>query len=144
LRKAFTLIELVIVILILGILAGVAAPKMFNVSDSATDNGVKESLTIVRDAIDRFTAASGTRPGADGNETTFKSDLTPYVRHFPVLPVGPAAAQDDAVLMSGGAGPPSGEASPTEGWKYYFNTGDFIINVHEPLKIDGAVHYDEL
>ena len=32
--------------------------------------------------------------------------------------------------MSGDAGPPSGDNSPTEGWKYYYNTGDFIINVH--------------
>lgn len=36
----FTLIELVVVILILGILAGVAAPKLLSVSGEATDNGL--------------------------------------------------------------------------------------------------------
>ena len=52
-RSGFTLIELVVVIMILGILAGVAAPKLLTVSADATDNGLKQTLSIVRDAIER-------------------------------------------------------------------------------------------
>jgi general secretion pathway protein G len=37
-RKGFTLIELVVIIMILGILAGVAAPKLMNTYGSATDH----------------------------------------------------------------------------------------------------------
>ena len=40
-RNGFTLIELVVVILILGILAGVGAPKLFSTSGLATENGLQ-------------------------------------------------------------------------------------------------------
>ena len=143
-RQAFTLIELVIIILILGILAAVGAIKAFSISEAASDNGAKESLRVIREAIEVFTAKTGESPGADGSEATFKSDLTPHLRRFPRLAVGPKPAQNGTVLMSGAVGPPSADASPTEGWKYYFKTGDFVINVHEKMKVSENVYYDEL
>lgn len=143
-RRAFTLIELVIVILILGILAAVGAVKAVSISQSASDNGAKESLRVVREAIEAFTAKAGKSPGADGSEATFKSDLAPHLRIFPSLPVGPRPARNASVFMSGAIGQPSAEASPAQGWKYYFNTGDFIINVHEEMKVSESVYYDEL
>src|SRR5687767_10337406 len=92
-RAAFTLVELVVVIMILGILAAIALPRVLGASQSATDNGVKQSLSVVRTAIDRYTAEqSGALPGADGLETTFLSDMADYLRgtEFPVCPVGAA------------------------------------------------------
>jgi prepilin-type N-terminal cleavage/methylation domain-containing protein len=144
-RRGFTLVELVVVILILGILAGVAAPKFFDASDKASENGAKQSLQVIREAIEVFQAANGGRlPGANGDEATFKAELAPHLRKFPVLPVGPTPAHNNTVLMSGDAGPPSGSASPSEGWKYYYNSGDFIINLHKKLKSDNSVYYDQL
>jgi general secretion pathway protein G len=141
-RRAFTLVELVVVILVLGILAGIAAPKIFKTSESAIDGRIKQSLSIVRDSIELFAANNGGRlPGADGSETTFKNELAPYVRKFPVLPVEPA--DNDSVQVTSG-GSPAGDATPTEGWKYYFDTGRFIVNSHEPTKSDASVLYDEL
>jgi len=58
-RNGFTLIELVVVIMILGILAGVAAPKLLSVGGDATDNGLKQSLSIIRDAIELYAADNG-------------------------------------------------------------------------------------
>jgi general secretion pathway protein G len=141
-RRGFTLIELVVVILVLGILAGVAAPKMFATSDSATDNSIRQSLRVVREGIEIFQAANAGRlPGADGNATTFKSELAPYVRQFPVLPVDPA--RNASVLMASG-GAPAGAATPTEGWKYYYDSGAFIVNSSATTLSDSSVHYDEL
>jgi general secretion pathway protein G len=141
-RRGFTLIELVVVILILGILAAVAAPKMFTGADMATDNGVKQSLRVVREGIEMFQAANAGRfPGADGNESTFKADLAPYVRKFPILPLDPA--RNSSVLMASG-GAPSGAATPTEGWKYYYDTGEFIVNSQATTRSNSALRYDEL
>src|SRR5437588_936115 len=90
-HTGFTLIELVVVVMILGILAAVAAPKLLGTSSSAADNGLKETLGVVRDAIERYTAEhGGTLPGAGGTEAAFKTDLTTYLRVFPKCPIGVA------------------------------------------------------
>ncbi len=118
-RSGFTLVELVVVILILGILAGVAAPKLFDTSAKATDNSVRTSLAIIRDAIELYAAETGSVP-TWSNEATFKSDLDPYIRGsvFPTCPVG---ANAGASTISN-----AGATDDATAWRY--NAGEFFIN----------------
>jgi prepilin-type N-terminal cleavage/methylation domain-containing protein len=142
---AFTLVELVVVIMILGILAAIAAPRLLGASNQAFDNAARQSLGVVRNAIDKYTAEhAGAIPGADGLEDTFKTDIKNYLRgqEFPTCPV---AAKNNAVNMVSGSGPiaPSiGGTSTTHSWAYQFQTGDFYIN-SDALANDGVTTYDK-
>jgi len=57
-RRAFSLIELIAVMVVLAILAGVAAPRFFNYSDQAKESAVEGTLGGVRSAIGNFYANS--------------------------------------------------------------------------------------
>jgi len=137
-RSAFTLVELVVIIMILGILAGVAAPKLLKTSGTATDNGLKQSLRIVRDAIEHYSAENnGVYPGCTGDGSDFRAFLSKYVRgEFPISPVG--AKNFDVAPTSDD--PPTADPSPTTGWKYNPATGAFICNSADVSSTDGKTY----
>ena len=57
-RRAFTLIELIAVMVVLAVLAGVAIPKYFNYADRAKSSALAGSLGGVRTGIANFFADS--------------------------------------------------------------------------------------
>lgn len=142
-RSAFTLVELVVVILILGILAGVAAPKLLSTSGDATDNGLKQTLSIVRDAIELYASENGgALPPCTATGTDFRNALTSYIRGtFPKCPVGPAKNFNVAPTTGVGA---TGVAAPADGWKFNTSDGTFICNYNAATTSDATVTYDKL
>jgi general secretion pathway protein G len=143
-RNGFTLVELVVVILILGVLAAIAAPKILSTSGTAGDNSMRTTLQIIRNAIDMYAAANnGTLPGADGTQATFVANVAPYIRgSFPKCPVGPTANQNNSIMFTASS-PPTGLLADNTGWKYNKTTGEFICNNPSVCKIDGVTTYDQ-
>ena len=140
-RAAFTLVELVVVIMIIGILAAIAAPKVFSTTKTATDNSVRANLRVVRDAIDTYAAQNGgTLPGADGTQATFYANLQQYLRNNTAFPSSPVGAKNNQVRMQTTGQPLAADASPTTGWAYDNVTGQFIAN-STAICSDGVTAY---
>ncbi|WP_146400376.1 prepilin-type N-terminal cleavage/methylation domain-containing protein [Pseudobythopirellula maris] len=139
-KNGFTLVELVVVILVLGILAGVAAPKFLSTSSEAVDNGLQHTLTIVRDAIEIYIAKNdGAKPPSDSG-ANFVAAIEPYIRgSFPVCPVGPAKNATVEIVTAAG-----GDAVPTAGWAYNSTDQTFFCNYSAELASKSGIDYDEL
>lgn len=116
LRRAFSLVELVVVVLIVGILAAVAAPKMFDTSTKARESATKASLSVVRNAIELYYSENASYPQ---NATTLATDLQKYLKGpFPVSAYG----KKDASVVQGT------KADASTGWVYDKDSGNFWVN----------------
>jgi general secretion pathway protein G len=121
-RRGFTLIELVVVILILGIIGAVAAPRMLNTLATARTNTARENVQLIREAIEMYKTQdpNNNYPPA----ATLATALQPYLKGpFPVCPIG----QQTATVYASTASPLVVSAT-TDGWLYNQTTGDFAIN----------------
>lgn len=119
-RQGFTLVELVVVIMILGILAGVAAPKFLNTSAAANESNLKQTLAVVRDAIELHAAQKNGDFPSNASDAAFKADLVPYLRG--TLPKCPVGSQQNNTVTFGTT------ADNASGWMYDKATGSFICN----------------
>ncbi|HEV3021368.1 MAG TPA: type II secretion system protein [Pirellulales bacterium] len=140
-RSAFTLVELVVVVMILGILAAIAAPKLFNTTKAATDNGLKQTLGVVRNAIEMYACSNaGVFPGADGTQATFYANLQPYLRTGAPFPSSPVGAKNNQVRIQSTGQPLAADGAPTTGWAFDNVSGQFIVN-SSALSSDGVTTY---
>jgi general secretion pathway protein G len=143
-HKGFTLVELVVVVMILGILAAVAAPKLLNTSTAANENGLKQTLAVVRDAVERYAAENGRLPGEANTEADLKDDLKDYLRGgFPKCPV---ANKDATIKITATDDPITGEAmgAGKKSWHYCSANGTFICNSNEATGSGDPASYDLL
>lgn len=62
LRKGFTLVELLIVIIIIAVLAAIAIPKFANSSQRSKEAALKADLRMYRNAVDLFRTDTGAYP----------------------------------------------------------------------------------
>jgi general secretion pathway protein G len=79
--RGFTLIELIVVFAILALLVSIAAPRYFAHVDRAKEAALRQDLSVMRDAIDKFYGDKGRYP----------SDLAEMVsqRYMRAIPVDP-------------------------------------------------------
>ncbi len=91
--RAFTLIELIVVMAIVALLVTIAAPRYLQSVDRARESALRSSLAVMRDAIDRFAGDRGRYP--DSLEELVAK------RYLRTLPEDPMTGQPDGwVLLS--------------------------------------------
>jgi general secretion pathway protein G len=125
-RRGFTLIELVVVVLILGIIGAIAAPKMLNTMATAKTNSAKQNVQIVRAAIEMFKTQDPNNGYPPANATTpLATSLAPYLKG--PFPASPLANANNTVADSS-ATPLVYISGNSAGWLYNSSTGDFALN----------------
>jgi general secretion pathway protein G len=84
--RAFTLIELLVVMAIIATLLTIALPRYFGSVERSKEATLKQSLAVMRDAIDKHYADTGRYPDALEELVEKK-----YIRALPVDPVTESA-----------------------------------------------------
>ena len=91
------MIELVVVMAIIALLVSIAAPRYFRSVERARENVLRQNLSLMRDAIDKFNSDNGRYP-----ETIAELAAKRYIRKVPDDPV--TGSEDTWVLVK----PPEG------------------------------------
>ena len=137
-RAAFTLVEVLIVVVILAILAATVLPQFKNASGQAEASAIKQNLSVVRSQIELYRVQhNDDLPG--GDKATFLARMTagterdgtagttygPYIRGR--MPENPAAkkGKERDILFSDTAADDEDMPDSGEGWWYYNTTGEF-------------------
>ena len=139
-RPAFSMMELVIVMVIMGILAAIAIPRISTAVERAKAEAVEASLSQVRNSIEVYKAEHEGRipdkqfvaqmtqysnvQGTTDTSLSPKFPLGPYLREIPKNPYSGSIAV--RFLMT--AGPIQAAGSKNLGWTYNTATGEFAAD----------------
>ena len=134
-RGAFSLIELVIVVMILSIIAAIALRRVAGYAEQSATNAAQQDVSVLQLGLERYRAEHGDYPAADKvvDQLTKFSDVfgatsdtrtppfiyAPYVRKIPPVPLGPARGSTTIATTPGDNvgwiyDPASGEIRPNE------------------------------
>lgn len=150
---AFTLVELLIVVVILGILAMLVVPAFTGASQPARENVLRENLRIMRTQIEVFTGQhNGLPPGYPGGDrdatptsAAFVAHLTQYTNengatsatysvatpikpYLSDLPTNPFTNLSAVRVLGDSDSFPAADGL-TYGWFYKASTRQFVANV---------------
>ena len=122
-HRGFTLVELIAVIVVLAILAGVAIPKYFDYSAKAKESSCKGTLGGVRSAIANFYANSAVN-GTAAYPTLTQLTTTGTVMQEPIA----ANPYNNLATVIAASWTTSQAVAGTGGWNYDASNGHFWVN----------------
>ncbi len=155
-HQAFSLVELVIVIVIMGIIAAIAIPRLSRGARTAGGSALKGDLAALRNAIELYAAEhDGKYPGTTiavqlvqysditgGTTSATKNSGTgvvygPYLKEMPPLPVG---ANKGSAAVEVVAAAPDGVSGT--GWWYSTTTQVIRANLPDTDVDDDGTKYN--
>lgn len=123
--RAFTLIELIVVIVVLAILSGVAIPKYFDYAAKARESACKGTLGAVRSAIANFAANQLVTTGTSTYPTLVNLQTLGTVMQEPI-PANPY--NNSSTISSATYNATTPPVSGSAGWNYDASSGRFWAN----------------
>ena len=148
--KGFTLVEILIVVIIMGILASIIIGLIGNTSRDAGVSSLKDNLRSIRSALQIYLAQHATYPDGTNfvDQMTLYTDASgatsptksptypygPYILAMPPLPVGTEKGKTTVTTSS--------TYSAGYGWQYDATTGQFKPNLPDSDVDDNGVPYN--
>jgi len=149
--KGFSLVEILVVVIILGILGAIVIPQFASASDAAKANTLATMLRVVRSQMGLFRLEHSIAPGypefdtgsaptaealvdqltlatnEDGETASLGTAGYEYGRYLKTYPTNPVNDQATTTMLADGEGFPAA-ASGTTGWIYSADTMTFRAN----------------
>jgi prepilin-type N-terminal cleavage/methylation domain-containing protein len=131
-QRAFTLVEILIVVIVLGIIAALVVPSMVNAADDAAETATYTELGKLRRAVDAYRARENSLPDVTaGNGTWGGLVSSEYLKSPPVNAwVG---RQNGQVIVIRGT--PDAAFQEIYGWIYDDTTGQIWAGGHDGLDV---------
>lgn len=129
-RKAFTLVEILIVVVILGILAAIVVPQFTNATQDAQGGNIQTQLDTLNNQIELFRARTNNYPGTATPGTLVGTDWSDMIAGG-YLKSEPRNPHNGSTTV----GATGSSAPATDGWHWGSNaSGIFSL---------GATNFDE-
>ena len=134
-RRGFTLVEILIVVIILGILAAIVIPQFTNASQNARESSLQSTLQTLRSQIQLYKLQHGdTIPNLTANWDALTASTTygnpaqtygPYMQAVPVNPLNGNSNVVDSTVATGQTSAPNGYTAC--GFVYDYTGGSGLI-----------------
>ena len=143
----FTLMELVVVVVIIGLLASMAIPRLSRGSDGAEQAALDGDLATIAEALERYrNEHAGVYPkgptpllvtqqltgytNQNGDVASSRSQAYPYGPYLLAIPGAPSGYNPGSskILIDTTNSPPHANSLSLAGWVYNPTTGEFFAN----------------
>jgi prepilin-type N-terminal cleavage/methylation domain-containing protein len=135
-RNAFTLVEILIVVVIMAVLAATIIPQFTASTKDAQDSTAVFNLQALRSQIELYKAQHGGTPPATLDKLTNRTNssgttgtdaatypLGPYMLRLPENPLN-GKSEVEAITTY----PPAAAGATTAGWLYHSTSGNIYLN----------------
>ena len=145
-KRAFSLVELMIVVAVLGILAAIVVPRLQEHSVRAKEAVAKDSLRLLRGAIELYAARHGgvppgykdDDPGTVPGDSHFNRQVIVEGRYLSEMPENPFNSRQDVRMIGNSEAFPG---DPTGGFGWVYQPATKTIRLDWPGADKRAIRY---